>query len=316
MKTTGFVSHHDAPRHDTGWSHPDHQGRLPAIAKAVYRDMLTLFEPLLEIEGVPATADDLRLVHTARHLDAVRETAARADAERTVLALDGVPVSGATWDAVLASAGSAITAADAVLEGRVRNAFVLARPPGRDATADGGGRFSLANTVAIAARHLRERRGIGRVVVVDWAVTPPAALSSVLGEDDGVTLVSVHQAGAGEGDVPHLPPSGGDAGWAAIPPGSGADALWAATEAGLASVDGDVGFVLLSLGLDVLAGDPLGALAVAPDDVHGLTLRLRAWAEGRCGGRLVSVLEGGYEPKAAGRATVQHLRALAGLPAA
>ncbi|HEX8829770.1 MAG TPA: hypothetical protein VF705_01305, partial [Longimicrobium sp.] len=93
-KITAFVSHEDVPRHDTGWSHPDHQGRIPAIARAVYKDMLTLFEPMLELSAVPATDEDLRLVHSAEYVRRVREAAGGAGAQ--VAELDGVRLSGAS----------------------------------------------------------------------------------------------------------------------------------------------------------------------------------------------------------------------------
>src|SRR5205085_1537322 len=135
----------DCSRHDTGWNHPDHQGRLPAVTRAVYRDMVALFDPLLQIEGMPAAEAELLRVHTRRYVDDVRRTAIAAAAEGRPLELGGVPVSGASWDAALAAAGCAVTAADVVLRGDVRNAFAPSRPPGRGARADEPGEHSLFN---------------------------------------------------------------------------------------------------------------------------------------------------------------------------
>jgi acetoin utilization deacetylase AcuC-like enzyme len=314
---TAFVSHEDTSRHDTGWSHPDHQGRLPAIVRAVQRDMVALWEPLRQIEGAPATEDDLRLVHTPGYIARVRAVAIEAaDAERT-LEVDGVPVSSASWDAAAASVGCALTAVDAVLGGEVRNGFALARPPGRGAAADAAGEFSLFNTVAIAARHLRERRGIGRVLVVAWGAHHPAALARVLGGDDGIRLVSIHQhphSFPGPSPGADDPPVDG----ATLPPGSGGEPFGAALRDALDAIPADESpnFVLLSAGFDILAADPHGTLAVEPDDVYPLTLALRKWADARAGGRLVSVLEGGYAAAETARAVIQHLHALAGLPPA
>jgi len=310
LKITAYVSHEDCSRHDTGWSHPDHQGRLPAITRAVYRDMVALWEPLLQLEGVPATEDQLRRVHTQRYIDDVRRTAIAAAAEGRPLEIEGERVSGASWDAGLAAAGCAITAADAVLRGDARNAFVPARPPGRGATADGPGEYALFNTVAIAARHLRDTRGSARVLVVAWAARPTFALREALEGDPGVVMISVHQDHRAEGephrrDVPVAPGSDGPAfttammrALEAIPPEESPD------------------FVLLSAGFDILQGDPLGDLAVTPRQVYDLTLALREWADARAGGRLVSVLETGFDSAATAAAVVQHLRALAGLPPA
>ena len=314
---TAFVSHEDASLHDTGWNHPDHQGRLPAIVRAVQRDMLALWEPLRQMEAVPAAEEDLLLIHTPAHLARVRETAARAAREGRTLELGGVPVSGASWDAALASVGAALGAVDAVLRGDVRNGFALARPPGSGADADAPGEFSLFNTVAIAARHLRARRGVGRVLVVAWSARPPVALARLLAEDEGIGLISIRQHAQVLPD-PHagtlLPPLPG----AALRPGSGGAVFAAALRDALESIPAaeSPDFVLLSAGFDILEADDEGALAVQPDEVHAITSILRVWTEARAGGRLVSVLEGGYVAAETARAVVQHLHALAGLPPA
>jgi acetoin utilization deacetylase AcuC-like enzyme len=314
---TAFVSHEDSSRHDTGWSHPDHQGRLPAIVRAVQRDMVALWEPLRQTEAAPATEKDLLLVHTPAYIDRVREMATdAARAERTLL-LDGVPVSGASWDAALAGVGAALTAVEAVLDGEVRNGFALARPPGRGAGADAAGECSLFNNVAIAARHLRARRGIRRVLVIAWGARQPSALAEVLEEDDGIRLISIHQHPQSfpepEATADHPPIDG-----IALAPGSDGDAFAAALRDLLAEIPAEESpdFVLLSAGFCILAADAHGSLAVEPDEVHAITVALREWADAHAGGRLVSVLEGGYAANETARAVIQHLRALAGLPAA
>ncbi|HEX2204029.1 MAG TPA: histone deacetylase [Longimicrobium sp.] len=312
VKVTAFVSHEDCPRHDTGWSHPDHQGRLPALVRAVQKDMVALWDPLLQVEAEPASEAELRLVHTQRYIDDVRRTAIAAAAEGRTLELGGVPVSGASFDAALAAVGGAITAIETVFRGEARNVFVVARPPGRGAGADAPGEFSLFNTVAIAARHLRERHGSARVLVVAWGARPATALRRALAGDPGVSVLSLHrrpedasEAGAGAGDVPLAPGTDGAAFEAAL-----RDALNAIP------LEESPDFVLLSAGFDILAGDPQGGLAVDPRAIHPITLTLRDWADARAGGRLVSVLEGGYEANATAKAVVQHLRALAGVESA
>jgi acetoin utilization deacetylase AcuC-like enzyme len=312
MKITAFVSHEDCPRHDTGWTHPDHQGRLPAIARAVYRDMETLFDPLLELSATPACTADLALVHDPEYLAEIAETSERAEREGQVLAVDGVPVSGASWNAVLASAGGALTGVDAVMRGEVRNAFVLARPPGRDAAPSRAARFSLVNTVAVAARHLRVRARLDRVVVLAWGVDPPTALGSCLADDPGCEVVSVQQTPYAQPDALAVP---GVRATLGLPKGSDAAAFGEAMLTVLEGV-GPADFLLLSAGFDVLANDPLGELAVEPDAVHALTVTLRDWVDRNASGRLISVLEGGYSAGPTARAVVQHLRALASLPAA
>lgn len=292
MIPTAFVSHHHTALHDTGWGHPEHQGRLPALVRAVYRDMLTLHGHLLEVEARPATEEDLLRVHTPAYVRRVREAVEDAAREGRPRVLEGeVVVSGASWDAALAAAGAAITGVEAVLAGEARNAFCATRPPGRDAAPDRPGGHSLFNTAAIAARYLLDERGAGRVLLVDWGAEAPLGTPEVFADDPRVRLVSVR-------------------------PRAGGDPLHEALAGALAGVE-EVDFVLLSAGFDLLAADPRGgAGAVEPREVYDLTLLVREAAERLCGGRLVSVLEGGYAPAETGKAVVQHLRALADLPPA
>ncbi len=308
MKITAFVSHEDVPRHDTGWGHRDHQGRIPAIIRAVYRDLVALYEPVLQLAAEPASDDDFRLVHTERHIGAVSEAVVRSVLEERTLELDGVPVSGASMDAARGSVGGALTAVDAVLRGEVRNAFVVARPPGAGAVPDCASGSCLFNTIAIAARHLRERRGVARVLVVTWGAAPASGIRACLEDVDGVMIISLHQGTSSATEPGNVP----------LAPGTtGADFALALREA-LDAVPADESpdFLLLSAGFDILAADPHGDLAVEPADIHPITRALVEWADARAGGRLVSVLEGGYDADATARAVVQHLRALVGLPPA
>jgi acetoin utilization deacetylase AcuC-like enzyme len=312
---TAFVSHSDCARHDTGWNHPDHQGRLPLLVRAVYKDMLTLHGHLLDIEALPATEDDLRLVHTPDYLAELRDAVARAAAHGQPLALfEGGPiVSGASWDAALAATGTVLTGAEIVLRGDARSAFCMARPPGSGAGVDRTDGFSLVNHVAIAVRHLRQRRGIERVLVVEWAPeggdTPTA---SILADDPGVRTIVIAGATAGAGSS-----QAGDAAAVTLPataPVPAAEALLpAAFDALLADFSPSV--MLLSAGFHGLEDDPVHPLAWKPVDYYGLTRIIDEQAVAVCGGRLVSVLDGGYS-RSLGAAVVQHLRALAGLPAA
>ena len=306
MKSTAYVTHSDCSLHDPGWGHPEHQGRLPAVARSVYRDMLTLFEPLLELEAVPATEDDLRLAHDAGYVDRVRTRAADASAAGRSLVLEGETlVSGGSWAAALAAVGAALTGVGAVLGGEVRNAFCAVRPPGHGAGRASSSRYALFNPVAVAARALLRREEIARVLVLDVGARFGAGTWEILRDEEAVALVGVH--GATGAAIP-----------AALAPGAtGAEALAALGSALDATLDRfRPDFLLLSLGCDMLASDPLGGLALEPADYHALTVAIRGRAEAVCGGRLVSVLEEGYDAAGTGRAVVQHLRAMAGLPPA
>ncbi len=289
MKTTAFVGHFDCARHDTGWGHPDHQGRLPALTRAVHADMLTLFEPLLDLEGRHASGEELRLWHSDRYLDQVREWVAGAEANgRPVEIAPRLVVSAATWDASLAAVGCALTAIDAVGSGQIRNAFCAVRPPGRDATVDGPGRFGLLNPLAVGAGYALDREIAERVLVVEWG---DGSAPCRVGTDGRTKVVTL-------GDAPR-----GDLDFA-----EGQRLALAA-----AVVDFSPGLILLSAGFDWLEDDPEFSGAVTPAGFHAATARIREVAEDLCGGRLVSILEGGYGSRGPGAAVVQHLRALAGL---
>ncbi|MEX2581903.1 MAG: hypothetical protein WD766_01440 [Gemmatimonadota bacterium] len=310
-RNVAFVSHYDCARHDTGWSHPDHQGRLPAVMRAVYGDMLTLVDHLEEIEGRHATDEELRLIHTAVYLDRVRGWAAEA-AERgsPIEVRPGLVISDSSWDAARAAVGSALTAVDAVLERRVTRAFVAARPPGAGAAADEPGEFALLNTVAIAARYVRDRFQTGPVLVVELDGGSGSRLREVLGATEGVRVLRLTAAEPGKSD----PDDGRST--RALPVGSDGQSAVAELRHLL---DSDArepvpALILLAAGFDMLDADPRGTLALEPLDFHVLTVALRTYADRVCAGRLVSVLEGGYAPAELGTAVVQHLRALADLP--
>ncbi|MQA91027.1 MAG: hypothetical protein GEU90_12440 [Gemmatimonas sp.] len=301
-RLVGFVSHPDCARHDTGWNHPDHQGRLPAIRNAVYADMVTLFEHLVEVGGRHASDEELELVHTAEYLAQVQSwSGAAAKQGGPIEVQPGLRVSEASWDAARAAVGCVLTAIDTVIDGRTTSAFCASRPPGADASPDSAAGFCLLNSVAVGARHLIERRSIRPLLVIELRGGTPSALSSLLAEDPDVRVLSF-AAEAGSPLSPAFP---------ALPPSvpSMRDAL---TEAYID--EPPPAFILLAAGFDIVAVDPVGHLGLLPGDVYELTAILREWADRVCAGRLVSVLEGGYAARELGEAVVRHVRALAALP--
>lgn len=304
MGSTGFVAHEDCSRHDTGWRHPDHQGRLRALVRAVYKDLPTLHQHLHEIVGRPAGVDDLRLIHTDAHIERIREHAARSGEEGSPLPLEeGIVLSGASWEAALAAAGTAITAVEAVLDGEARNAFACARPPGKSARQDTPGGFSLFNNVAIAAEHLRQRKGISRILIVDWGADPSPATEEIFADDPEVRVVALRPALSGSEAASRSTDVGG---------GDAFPSLFREAVAA-AGAELEPEFVLLSADFDTLASDPTTEMPLVPEDFTALTRAVLEVAESHAGGRLVSVLEGGYDPAATGDAVVHHLRVLAGV---
>ena len=318
---SALVMHPDCGRHDTGWNHPEHQGRLPAIVDAIYRDTPALLDHLLQVEATPATRSEILRVHDAAYVDQVQALSAQAAADGQPIAVESdTMISGATWDAAIAAAGCGITAVNLVMSGRAQTAFAIPRPPGHHALHDRTMGFCFFNNVAIAARALQAVHGIQRILIVDWDVHHGNGTQDLFYCDPFVYFISTHLsphypgtgmeyergAGAGAGTTRNVP----------LPHGTTVAeyraAFTRAVDAAMSEFDPE--FLLVSAGYDCLAGDPLGGLPLEPADMHVLTHELLTHARARMGGRMVLLLEGGYNPKRVGAAVVQTLRALTGLP--
>ena len=317
---TGFYLHPASSLHDTGWGHPEHQGRLRALASTVGKDLVTLYGHVEQMKSGDASLEDLGLVHTLAHIDAVRAVCDRAkESGRIESVAADTNVSASSWEAALGSVGSAIEAARAVAEGEISNAFVAARPPGHHATPDGAMGFCLFNNVAVAARWLQAMNLAERILILDWEVHHGNGTQDTFYEDDSVYFVSLHQS-------PHYPGSGAadeeGAGLGLgrtlnvpLPEGTSAQKYKDVFAETLVSVANrfDPDFVLVSSGFDCLAGDPLGGFLLEPEDLHWMTRRVADYASASCNGRMVAVLEGGYDPKRLGAGTLAVIRALADL---
>jgi acetoin utilization deacetylase AcuC-like enzyme len=319
--TTGFYLHPAAPLHDTGWGHPEHQGRLRALAATVGQAMVDLHGVVDQRPAGEAHVADLLRAHTEAHVERVREACEIARSRSALVSLDSdTIVSAASWEAAVGSAGSAIAAVEAVAKGELRTAFVAARPPGHHATPDRAMGFCLFNSIAVAARWLQAHGHAERVLIVDWDVHHGNGTQDIFYEDPSVYFLSLHQA-------PHYPGTG-----AAAERGAGKGAgntlnvpLPAGTTraeymerfenaVAVATRDFRADFVLVSSGFDSMAGDPLGDLQLEPEDMHRMTRHLLDVCGAACGGRIVALLEGGYDPVRLGHGAVAVIRALAGLP--
>lgn len=306
--TIALISSSDCGRHDTGWGHPEHVGRLRAIPAAL-RHNPELLSRIEHVESRHASTEELALVHTREYIDQVRELVAagggRLDAD--TVASDG------SWDAATAGAGSVLDAIDFAFGSGPRRSFCAVRPPGHHALRDRAMGFCLFGNVAIGAHYARAKHAAERVLIVDWDVHHGNGTQALVEHQRNIRFVSMHQwpwypgTGPAEDRGPHrnvwnVPMPGG------LGPDVYVDALRSAIDA---ATDGFVpDMVLISAGFDSLAGDPLGAFTLECEQIEQLTRHLVERAESWCGGRVVSVLEGGYAPERLGIACVRHMQAL------
>lgn len=307
-----FISNSDCGRHDTGWGHPEHVGRLRAIPRAL-RYHPELFHALTHVEGRHATPEELTLAHDPRYVDQVR----------TIVEAGGGPLDADTitspgsWDAATAGAGCVLDGVDMAIDGRALRSFCAVRPPGHHALRARAMGFCLFGNVAIAAHYARRRHGVERVLIVDWDVHHGNGTQALVESEPDIHFVSMHQ-------WPWYPGTGaaGDRGphrtvWnvplpAGLPSDRYVSAFLTAVDDATASWTPEL--VLISAGFDSLAGDPLGGFTLEMPDVDRLTREMVARADTWTQGRLVSALEGGYVPERLGEACVVHLEAL-GSPA-
>jgi acetoin utilization deacetylase AcuC-like enzyme len=305
--TVAFISHADCGRHDTGWNHPEHVGRLRAITRAL-REVPELFAAVEHVEGRHATPEELALVHDEGYVRAVGEISlaggGRLDADTVA--------SPGSWDAARAAAGCVLEGVDMALDRRAIRSFCAVRPPGHHALRAGAMGFCLFGNVAVAAAYARQRHGLSRVLIVDWDVHHGNGTQALIERDEGIHFVSMHQwpwypgTGAaddrGNGNVWNVPMAAG------LPSERYVAAVQQGVERATAGFTPEL--VLVSAGFDSLRGDPLGGFTLELEHVQLLTRWLVEAAESWCGGRLVSALEGGYDPPRLGAACMAHLAAL------
>ena len=317
---TGFFLHPASSLHDTGWGHPEHQGRLRALASSVGNDLLMLHGHAEQMEAADGTENDLLLVHTKDHIERVRAACQRAEDENSIIAVDSdTKVSSKSWNAALGSVGAATAATKAVAQGDIRNAFVATRPPGHHATPGQAMGFCLFNNIALTARWLQAEGYADRVLIIDWDVPHGNGTPEAFYGDATVYFLSLHQS-------PHYPGTGG-ANERGQDDGEGytlnvplpiatprADYIHAFDEAlGQALEKFSPEFVLVSAGFDVMAEDPLGGMLLEPDDLYVMTRHIVEDAAADCDGKVVAFLEGGYNPPRVGQGVVAVIRGLAGL---
>jgi acetoin utilization deacetylase AcuC-like enzyme len=301
MSTAGFAFSTIGLQHTMPPGHPECPARLDAIADAFHDAQLD--PPRVDV--APATREDLLRVHTAEHIDSIEKICAEGLSHPD----PDIYTVKASWDAALVGAGGAIAGCKAVLDGKYDRAFSAMRPPGHHAEPDRAMGFCLFNSIAIAARWLQTEGGVKKVAILDWDVHHGNGTQAAFYDDDSIYYVSLHQH-------PHYPGTGfpdergkNDTNLniqmaAGMGPAEWLDAITNQVLPEFERFDPD--FLLISSGFDAHRADPLGAQRLETETYAEMTRLVMPVANGR----IVSVLEGGYDLAALGASSVAHFRAL------
>ena len=305
--------HYDScyERHDTGPGHPEAAHRYQVLETA----LATLPPEFVRLPGRRALVSEILLAHDHDYHDLVyRDTETFSDCLRT----GDTAICEESYDVALEASGAVLAAADAVMRGEISSAFCAVRPPGHHATATRGMGFCIFNHVAVAARYLQARHGLTKIAIIDWDVHHGNGTEAIFIADPTVLYVSLHQEniypytghaserghGAGRGSNLNIP-------LVADSDGSLALREWASQlEPAVDAFQPE--FLLISAGFDARLDDPIGGLRWSDDTFAEMTRRCVALADRWCGGKIISSLEGGYNPLGLASAAVAHVRALGG----
>jgi acetoin utilization deacetylase AcuC-like enzyme len=314
---TGYFTHSDCRKHDMGAGHPECPQRLDAIEDRLLANGVA--DALERRQATPAVMGDLLLAHGRRHVAALRglsdmliEEMAAGGPDRYSLDPDTSMNSG-TYRAALLSAGAAIDAVDAVLQGELENAFCCIRPPGHHATRNQAMGFCFFNNVAIAAKYACERHDLKRVAIVDFDVHHGNGTEDIVAGDERILMVSCFQH-------PFYPEGGAqktDANLVNCPVPAytkGMDIRELVEMMWMPRLQAhQPELILVSAGFDAHRDDDLGQLGLVESDYTWITQRVKSIADHCAHGRIVSCLEGGYNLSALARSVEAHVRVLAGV---
>jgi acetoin utilization deacetylase AcuC-like enzyme len=307
--TTLLVTHSACINHATPPGHPERPDRMRAVAQALGEER---FNALVRAEAPEGNLDQVTLCHDEHYVGELRRIAPASG----LIYLDGdTSMSPGTWEAVMRGVGGAVAATDAVMSGAHDNAFVAVRPPGHHAESNRPMGFCFFDNVAIAARHAQRKYGIGRVAVVDFDVHHGNGTQEIFWADKSVMYCSTHQ-------MPLFPGTG-----ARNERGEHDNIV----NAPLASEDDGAKFrvafenailpqlakfspelIMISAGFDAHYRDPLASLNLRAEDFDWVTRKLMELAYSTAGGRIVSVLEGGYDLQGLKESVAAHVGALMG----
>ncbi|HWV43617.1 histone deacetylase family protein [Pseudorhodoplanes sp.] len=305
--TTLLISHPACLDHLTPPGHPERPDRLRAIDRALENEK---FANLARERAPMAELETIALAHPRDYVEAIREAAPREG----MVALDGdTSMSSGSFEAALRAAGGAVLAVDEVMAKKCANAFVATRPPGHHAESVRPMGFCLFNNVAIAARYAQKKHSVTRVGIVDFDVHHGNGTQEIFWSDPTVMYCSTHQmplypgtgAKSERGDhdtIVNAPLRAGDTGE------QFREAMESTILPRLEAFGPDL--VIISSGFDAHIRDPLASLNFLEADFAWATKKLMDLADRKAGGRVISVLEGGYDLQGLANSVDAHVTAL------
>ena len=306
--TTLLLTHDCVLDHATPSGHPERADRIRAVRKVLDQDM---FSGLVREEAPRGDMADVARVHPQSYIDRIL-AAAPHDGDRAVPLDPDTWMSPGSLEAALRCVGAGTRAVDAVMAGEAGNAFCAMRPPGHHAETNRAMGFCLFNTAAIAAHHARAAHGVERVAVIDFDVHHGNGTQEIFWKDHDLLYGSTHQMPLYPGTGARSETGAGNVFNAPLSPGAGGDDFRDAMESvvlpALDTMAPDL--IIVSAGFDAHRDDPLGGLELTEQDYAWITGRVMEIADRRCKGRIVSLLEGGYDLRALAMSAAVHVRTL------
>jgi acetoin utilization deacetylase AcuC-like enzyme len=295
MSKTSLLIDRVYERHTTGPGHPESPERYEAVMQAI--DQVPALKSAPRIPVRAASEDEIALCHARDYIETVKQDIARGVRD---LSTGDTAVGSKSLDVALRAVGGVLNAVDQIAADSIKRAFCAVRPPGHHATPNRGMGFCIFNNVAVAARYAQQKHGLERVMIVDWDVHHGNGTQDIFYQDGSVLFFSSHQypwypgtgraeetgEGKGKNRIINRP----------LPAGAGRKEIGEAFRLGLkpAADAFRPDLVIISAGFDSREGDPLGRFRLTDDDFVELTEMLLEIADKHAGGRVLSVLEGGY----------------------
>ena len=309
--TTALLADPIFREHLAGREHPERSERFDAVMRGLKQ--AGLLERLARVERRAATGEELLLCHTPEYLRTAKHDVLSG---RPWLSTGDTDITPNSWDVAARAVGGVLNAVDAVVTGRARNVFCAVRPPGHHASAGRGMGFCFFNNAALAARYAQRRHGLERVLIVDWDVHHGNGTEDIFYSDPTVFYFSTHQwplyPGTGRADETGEGAGVGTTMNSPFPAGAGREEVLGAVENSLAPAAERFrpDLLVISAGFDSRLGDPLGRFTLTDRDFADLTRAVMEIAARHAGGRVVSVLEGGYNVDGLASAAAAHVEAL------